>query len=62
MPKAGMGLQIIGVKQFEIDVTVRVANYQQKHPIQTLQNETFLVGWHTHAMGHWTIAMHKMKS
>lgn len=44
MPKAGMGSQIIRVKQFEIDVTVRVANYQQKHPIQTLQKETFLVG------------------
>lgn len=43
MPKAGTGSQIIRVKQFEIGITIREANYQQKHQIQTLQEETFPV-------------------
>ena len=43
MPKAGTGSQIIRVKQFEIGIAVREANYQQKHQIKTLQKETFPV-------------------
>lgn len=48
----GPGSQIIRVKQFRIDITVREANYQQKQQIQMLQKETF------HAMGHQTVMMH----
>ena len=42
MPKAGTGSQIIRVKQFEIDITVREANYQQKHQIREREHNYVL--------------------